>query len=287
VARRARVAALAVAFAGAVCGAAADAYATLHVRSFTMSVDRATVDLGEPFHLRIATHIDERVAEIDDLTLPDLAGFDSLGDERRCVASATGSDCDEIVTLAGTVPGTHTISGATFDAIDARNGKPSRFTTDSIVVNVVGVSAPDQNGGVLAGFAFGILRAALILALVGIALFALVWGFALRGRKPQPVAAGAPAFAPAPAPAPDPDAWLRDLARSLEADPSRASALRVRHALRDAMTASETETFADLRARGAAPPAQLAALGAVERAAFCEDERVADAVREAVPFLLR
>ncbi len=286
-ARLARLAALAVAFAGAAVAARADAYATLHVRSFTMSVDRATVDLGEPFHLRIATHIDERVAQIDDLTLPDLAGFDSLGDERRCMSSATGSDCDEIVTLAATIPGTHTISGATFDAIDARNGKPSRFTADSIVVNVVGVPVPDQNGGVFEGLAFGILRAALILALVGIALFALVWGFALRRRKPRPAFASAPAFVPGPEPSPDPDAWLRDLARTLEQDPSRASALRVRHALRAAMTARETETFADLRARGAAPPAQLAALGAVERAAFCEDDRVADAVREAVPFLLR
>jgi hypothetical protein len=261
-------------------------YATLHVRSFTMSVDRASVAVGEPFHLTISAHVDERVLQIDNLTLPDLSGFESLGDERRCTASSSGSDCVEIVTLDATIPGQRTIAGATLDAIDGRNGKPSRFTSDAVTIDVTGGPA-DPLTGLVTGFLFGALRALIVFILICIAIGALVWGYSVRRRTATPApAAPAPAATPPPPP-PDPDARFRALVAELANAPTRANALRVRHELRAAMNAREEETYADLSRRHAGSPRDLGALGAVERAAFCEDERVESAVREALPFLNR
>jgi hypothetical protein len=289
VARRARVAALAVAVAYAELAAFASAqtYETLHVRRFTMSVDRTTVEVGEPFHLSIAAHVDEPVTQLDNLTLPDLSGFDSLGDERRCVATSAGSDCVETLTLAATVAGVRTIAGATLDAIDARTGKPSRFTSDPVTVTVTGTAFLDPLRGLVSGLLFAAVRAFLIVIFVAAFAFAVVWSISMwRKPAPRPRVAVSPRVPPAaPAPPPDPNAALRALADALAHEPTRANALRLRQAMRATMDARDDETFGDLARRGAAEPPRLAALGAVERAAFCEDERVPDAVREALPSL--
>ncbi len=288
-ARRARVTALAVAvaFAELAAFASAQTYETLHVRRFTMSVDRTTVEVGEPFHLTIAAHFDEPVTQLDNLTLPDLSGFDSLGDERRCVATSAGSDCVETLTLAATVAGVRTIAGATLDAIDARTGKPSRFTSDPVTVTVTGTTFLDPLGGLVSGLLYTAVRAFLILIFVAAFAFAVAWAISMwRKPPPRPRVAVSPRVAPAaPPPPPDPNAALRALADALAHDPTRANALRLRQAMRATMDARDDETFGDLAARGAADPPRLAALGAVERAAFCEDERVPDAVREALPSL--
>jgi len=289
VARRARVAAfaVAVAFAELAAFASAQTYATLHVRRFTMSVDRTTVEVGEPFHLSIAAHVDEPLTQLDNLTLPDLSGFDSLGDERRCVATAAGSDCVETLTLSATVAGVRTIAGATLDAIDARTGKASRFTSNALTVTVVGATSGDPLRGLVSGLLYTAVRTFLIVVFVAAFAFAVVWAISMW-RKPAPRrrVAVAPHVAPAaPARPPDPNAALRALADALAHEPTRANALRLRQAMRATMDARDDETFGDLAARAAADPPRLAALGAVERAAFCEDERVPDAVREALPSL--
>jgi hypothetical protein len=283
VGERGRAFALGLAVACALASTAAHAQLLkLHVRSFSMSVDRASVALGEPFHLTISTHVDESVLQIDNLTLPDLSGFDSLGDERRCAASSGGSDCVEIVTLAATIAGSRTIAGATLDAVDARDGKASRFTTNSVVVEVTGTPG-DELSGLVSGFLFGVLRAVLIGLVVLVALGALLWNFLRRRTKPVPPAVE-PVSAPPP---PDPGAGLRELVDALAREPTRANALRLRHAMRANMSARDAETLADLKARRAAEPLTLEALAAVERAAFCEDARVALAAQEALPFLIR
>jgi hypothetical protein len=251
-----------------------------------MSVDRASVAVGEPFHITIGTHVDERVVELDNLTLPDLSGFESLGDERRCVASGTGSECMEIVTLDATVAGRRTIAGATLDAIDARNGKPSRFTTDAVTIDVTG-AAPDPVGDTISNFLFGAIRGAIVFVLVVVGVFALIWGFASRRRTSMPPPPPAVPYVPVAQPPPDPLARFRELVDELARDPSRANVRKVRDAMRASVGARDEETFGDLAARHAAEPAVLDALGAVERAAFCEDDRVADAAREAIPFLIR
>jgi hypothetical protein len=250
-----------------------------------MSADRVTVAIGEPFHLTISAHVDESVPELDNLTLPDLSGFDSLGDERRCVATSAGTDCVETVTLAATIAGQRTIAGATLDAIDGRNGKASRFTTDPVSILVTGpVPAPigDTPSNLTALF-FSFAKSATIFMLVVVAVLALTWAFfSKRGVVVQP--ASVPAPVPPP---PDPRSRFRELIDALVREPTRSNALRLREAMREAMHAREDETLADLDARAAGTPDDRAALRAVERAAFCEDARVVDAVREATPFLIR
>jgi len=252
----------------------------LHVRNFTLATDRTSVREGEPFHLTISAHVDEEVLELDNVTLPDLAGFESLGDERRCAASARGSDCVEILTLDGTQAGTHTLGPVTLDAVDGRSGRASRFATNSVTVTVEGASGLS-----------GIARSLIVGVLVGIAAAALWWGFVRRrvSSAPQPSPPPPPAVvAPPPVAAPpDPESRYRELVAALARDPSRARALDVRAELRLRAGAGSEETLGDLEARGAlrGRPGDLSALRAIERAAFCEDANVERAVREALPFL--
>jgi len=250
----------------------------LHVRNFALATDRTSVREGEPFHLTISAHVDEEVLELDNVTLPDLTGFESLGDERRCSASARGTDCVEILTLDGTQAGTHTLGPVTLDAVDARSGRASRFATNAVTVTVEGASGLS-----------GIARSLIVGVLVGIAAAALWWGFVRRRRPPAPPKVPPVAVAPPPAAAaPDPASRYRDLVAALEREPSRARALDVRAELRLMAGAGAEETLGDLEARGAlrGRPEELAALRAIERAAFCEDSNVERAVREALPYLI-
>jgi hypothetical protein len=285
VARLARALALAriLAFAPALLSATAGAQSLerLHVRNFTLTTDRASVREGETLHLTISAHFDEEVLELDNVTLPDLTGFESDGDERRCSASARGTDCVEILTLNATQAGVHTLGPVTLDAIDARSGRASRFSTNSVVVTVEGASGLSA-----------IARSLIAGGLIGIACAALWWGFVRRRRpvvSPPPVPAPAPpvTVAPAAVAAPDPASHYRELVAALEREPSRARALAVRAELRLHAGARAEETLGDLEARGAlrGRPEALSALRAIERAAFCEDANVERAVREALPFL--
>jgi len=269
--------AFAFAFAVVPVTACAQTLESLHVRNFALATDRTSVREGEPFHLTISAHVDEEVLELDNVTLPNLTGFESLGDERRCSASARGTDCVEILTLDGTQAGTHTLGPVTLDAVDGRSGRASRFATNSVVVTVEGASGLS-----------GLARSMIAGALVGLATAALWWGF-VRRRKPS--APPPPPLVSAPPPVaapPDPASRYRDLVAALEREPSRARAFDVRAELRLRAGAGAEETLGDLEARGAllGRPGDLAALRAIERAAFCEDANVERAVREAMPYLM-
>ena len=234
---------------------------------------------GEPFHLTVSAHVDEPVLELDNVTLPDLSGFESLGDERRCSASARGSECVEILTLDATQAGRRTLGPVTLDAVDARNGRPSRFATntvDVVVEGVSGMSAEARN-----------LIAAVVAILV---LGALWWRFGRRPKRvvPAPALVASPSLPPAPLPVvPAPDARLREFVDALEREPTRGRAAAVRDELRARAGAREDETLSDLVVRGAFAglPGAFAALQAIERAVFCEDANVERYVREALPYL--
>lgn len=245
-----------------------------------MATDRATVHVGESFHLTIAAHVDERLLELDNVTLPDLSGFDTLGDERRCIATQRGSDCTETLTLASTVAADRTIAATVMDAVDARNGKPSRFASNTVALHVTGV--PPHLPTWAGALAWSIVLALSPLVLVAAAAWALIWGFSRT--KPRPVAP--PPQLPSPI-VMDPDAGLRDLVAALAREPSRARALAVRAALRERVGARDDETLADIATRRemADRGRVLAALHAIERASFCQDKDVPHAVGEALPSL--
>ena len=254
---------------------------TLHVRSFTMSAEPASLRVGETFRLTIAAHVDEQILELDNVTLPDLSGFNVLGDERRCSATARGSDCVETLSVSPIVEGNRTIAATIMDAIDGRNGKRSRFSTNTIALRVAG--APPHLPGWIAEIVWSIALAALPLLAAAFVLYVILRQF---GRR-RPIARPESVAPPEPQPVVDRDARLRALVASLRDEPSRDRVLAVREALRERVGAREDETLADIvrRYRNGSHPHVLAALVAIERPSFCEEHNVARAVEEALPSL--
>jgi len=276
--------ALALGIALAPQAAAAQSLARLHVRSFEMVADRYDVKVGETIHLRITALVRERIAQLNNVTLPELSGFDLLGDERSCYPEADGGTrCVEAMSIAPQQPGDVTIAPATLDAIDARDGRPSRFATGNLSIKVE--ADPDAwFSSWLAAFGsvlWPLLRLAGVVVLAGVALAAIAWAFGRPRTAPPP---------PQPVPAQPPP--LEDfglLIARLGAEPTRANVVAVRDALRRRIGARPEETFGDLLARGAVGDDRelLAAMNAIERAAFCEQQRLGEAVQDALRVLQR
>jgi len=263
--------------------AVAQQLATLHVRALTASADRTTVHPGEAFHLTMIVRLDEPVAALDNVTLPDLSGFDVSGDERRCTATPHGSTCSETLTVAATIAGDRTIGPWTLDAVDGHTHRATRFSSNSVLVHVLGPSPLESMGALLRSLGFAALAAVVLLAIIGFA----AWVFVRALPRPKPaVAEGVPESEPPEPPRGD-DPSLRELVAALSREPTRRHALALRAALRRRIGALECETYDDLVARRALGNGEAEGFQAVERAAFCEDECVAAAAREAVSYLTR
>ncbi len=234
--------------------AAAQGLRTLHVQALTMRTDRAVVAVGEDFHLTIHVRVAERVAELDDLVIPDVGTMHVLGDERHVTHDSAGTDVDEVLTLEPAEPGLVAIAGATLDAVDARTGKPTRFTADPVRIRVGPVTGGPPWERVIAGLVLAVALVIMgVLALVRIA----------RSRRSQPSApAQAAVVVPSPAVAPSPRDSVRAALHAYRAQPSRITL----HALR-------AELY---RASGAAPGATL-----LDALRTVHDERLIAALREA------
>ena len=262
----------------------------LSVGTFRLTADPTRLHVGETMRLIMRIHVDQRIAELNNVTLPDLSGFDVLGDERTCVAARKGTDCSETITLSPNVAGVRTLAPVTLDAVDVHNRKASRFATNSVTVTVLPgapTTAPLVPGAVSSVLS-GVLRTLLTLALAVLAILAVVWGFgrARHVRAPaMPVAPLPRPVAPPPSPVPDRETRLRAAIERLRADPSRAGALEVRTLLRERAGAREEETLEDLAGRGLRDSALFEALTGIERASFVEEARVSDAARAALPSL--
>ncbi len=279
------VTAVATALAVTTDWTAAQELATLHVYDFALRADRTAVHVGEPFHITISARLAERIAALDNVTLPNLSGFEELGDERRCSETASGTTCDETLTLDATQPGDRTLGPATLAAIDGRTARPSRFITDTLVLRVTPAGAARTNDVretiyALAADGLRLALVALFLAIAG----AVLWRLRPRARHAV-VRDSAPPSAVARAPQREPPEF-EQLVAALAREPTRERVTALRHALRARAQARDDETLADLLARDALPEAAgTAALTAVERAAFCEDTQLPQAVREALPYL--
>ena len=285
-ARLAALAAIALAVAAPLRPAPAQSLQTLHVRNFALAVDRNAVTVGEPFRLTIRADVREALGRIDDVTLPDLAGFDELGDERNCTTTQSGTACLETLTLIPMTQGDIALGPATLEAIDGRSGKASRFATNvvAIVVSPGTMIAGESIRDAIYGAAGAILRIALLLLIVFVVLGFL--SFALRRRRRRPVAPSAAPVVSAPAPIVVPVASFDSLVAALAREPTRPRVVAVRDVLRTRFGAGERETLRDLTARGAVrEPRDAAALAALERAAFCDARDLPLAVEEALPYL--
>lgn len=266
--------------------ASADQPEWLHVRDFVMRVDRSQLRVGESFHLTVELRTNEAKTNCNNVILPDFYGLDSLGDERRTYTSAAGTDCTEVVTLSPTAPGVRTIAPATLDAMDATTSRPSRFSTNVVTIEVL--HAPLRTETIVWNTLIQMLKAAVV-AMLGIAVL-IVGYWALRRALPgfssvrriEP-REKSPEPGPHAAPIDEGERWHAVIAK-LSAQPTRQSVLAVRVLLRDLARARDDEAFGELLARIAAStdPRLLDVMRAIERAAFIDDDHLAEAVRDAI-----
>ncbi|MHB8230394.1 MAG: hypothetical protein ACYDG0_06355, partial [Vulcanimicrobiaceae bacterium] len=150
----------------------------LDVTSFTLSSDTGAPQLERPFHLIIAVSVTESESRLDNLVLPSFFGLEELGDARRLVAGSNGTRYRETITVVAHRSGTIHVTPAYLDAVDARNGRPTRFISNALVLHVGGgLEAP-------AAAARGIFR--LLAAGGGIAVLLLLAGaLLLLLRRPR------------------------------------------------------------------------------------------------------
>jgi hypothetical protein len=238
----------------------------LHVDALSMRADRTRLQVGQVFHLAIHVRVREHVQALDELLIPDLGTMQSLGDERHTTHGRAGTDVVETLTLEPTASGPFTFQPAYLDAIDARTGRPSRFSSNPVTVVVEGPSRLDT-------FAADLMRAIERVALFGLGLIVLVVlmvALARRiARRPRRVRKPAPAPAAPPARAPKrlPREAVADALRGYRVTPSAAQLLVLRGALFAAAGVSSGATLRDALAQ--APDHVLrVALLAAERGAF-------------------
>ena len=234
---------------------------SLHVLALGMHADRTQVRIGEPFHVAVHVRVKENVAALDELVIPDVGTLQIIGDERHTTHGPGGTDVVETITLQSPAAGRYTISPAYLDAIDARTGRPSRFSSNPLTIVVAAAAAN------LPAAPLHALAQTLGWAIAAIAVVALLL-VVMRRRRGVPVLPAAPA--PLPPPAAPPRTPHDDVAEALRAyrvSPSTAALLRLRATLFAAAGAADGATLRD--ALAATSDARLrSALLAAERTAF-------------------
>jgi hypothetical protein len=249
-----------------VAPAAARGLRRLHVDALSMRADRTRLEVHQVFHLSIHTHVRERVVALDEIVVPDVGTMLLEGDERRVTQNAGGTDVVETLTLEPVASGTYTFKSAYLDAIDARTGKPSRFSSNPVTV-VVG----DAVAGLAYPSAAAILRALLgaVFAVLAIVAAVVVVVVVLKNRRRrEPAVVTAPQSVPA---APPPPRTSRDAVaealRAYRSAPANGSLTALRASLFEAAGRNAGATLRD--ALAATSDRELrAALTAAEHAAF-------------------
>ncbi|HEY6326163.1 MAG TPA: hypothetical protein VIW73_06605 [Candidatus Cybelea sp.] len=276
----------------ALCAALVAAPGTIHaqtlgrlsVQTFWLTSDTARPRVDEPFHLVVTLRVRERVAQIANLELPLLADVELLGDERQTVSGRSGTLYRETITVVAHRAGSLAIAPATLQAIDARDGKAKQWYTNSLTLNVVGVStsALRADAAQLMSRAIAVLR--VLLWVVGIAVVAWLLAILLRRRRRVAVAPPAPVAAPAPPPiiVRSRREQLEDALVVLRAERTRASAVAVRGAIWRMIGANDGATLGDvLRRRESFVPETRELLIALERSSFTYDDDLQAAIQDA------
>jgi len=274
----ARLIAILIASAALASPAAAEQLARLHVTNLALGADRTQVKIGERFSIYVRVHVNEKVDRIDNLVLPNLLDFNNLGDEHTRQITPKGTDWTERVILEAPQAGTFTIPPAFFDAVNALNGKPSRFSSNTLTI-VVGQPSPLDDPGALGRRILGIA-----LALIGIvaAIFVLLVLFVLRLRR-TPRAAPPQSQAPTIVRVIDPSEALRAALVAAQRERTRASILSLRGELfaREGVPRGATTRDALERIPEQSHGVRLA-VGHLERAAFGPNDRLDTAIDEAL-----
>jgi hypothetical protein len=278
---RASVAFAIASFAAAVLPASAQQLPRLNVASFTFSTDTAAPKQEHLFHLIIDVRLNGRVTDLESVVLPQLDTLEIAGDEKHTVARGNATEYREVIGVIAHRGGTISIPPAYLDAVDARDGKPKRFLSNPLTLEISGpasalVPAGARHGLMLAiGFVLGAIL------IVALALLALKLRKSPAPMPAEPAAVEEVLAQPLPPPgAPD----AAEAARiRLSNDPTREGALAARSSLWASIGAGDGETLADVVRRPAAhDPALRAVLRAIERAAFTNDADRTDAIEDAL-----
>lgn len=271
--RAARVCATLLAFAP--LALAAQVLPRLHITALGLHADQTVVRPGESFHVTVHVHVREKRARLDELVLPALSNAVDLGDERRRVPSADGTDFYETLTVAANTVGTATFTPAYIDAIDPATGRGMRYSSQPLSVRVAsGTTLQDADSGALMRrLRNAVLAIVTVVIVLAVAIVALV-----RSRRPRPRPAPNPATAlPARMPG-DPVREALAVYRARGDDPA-LDALRT--ALFARAGAAPGATFADaLRALGTRDPQLARAIAVAERARFGPVHERAPAARD-------
>lgn len=258
---------------------AAQGFPRLHVTALGMHADARVVRPGQIFHVTVHVHVRERRDRLDELVLPALTDAVDLGDERRRVPAADGTDFYETLTVAAQTVGTAAFTPAYIDAVDPDTGRALRYSSQPLTVRVVsGTGVPDADSGALLRLLVGAALAVIaVLLVVIVPVVALV-----QARRRPPPASTAPPVAPAPAPAAaPPEDPLRAAARAYRAQPDDATLDGLRNALFARAGAPAGSTFADaLHALGGRDPQLARVMAVAERARFGPDAERGPAARD-------
>lgn len=262
-----RLSSLIFALAALACAASAQAQQLqrLHVRSFTLTTDTEQPKLDVPFNVTLTIWVAENV-QLQNVYLPAFAGPEELGDVREQHRSPSGTLYRETLMLVAHAPGALSIGSAYLDAIDASDGKPKRFSSNGLQLNVSGPPVPVSWSG----------RAIIwMVAIVcGLALFAI---FRSKRRVAAPRTAASP-LPPQETAARDPNPLATALLE-LRTRRDRAAVMRVRSVLWHIAGARSGQTLQDVLQLAPAADGDLRAmLAAVECAAFVEQDRLEDAI---------
>lgn len=240
----------------------------LTVTQLTLAGDTATPKLETPFNLVVTAHVRERVESLENLDLPVLAkDLELLGDQRSIVSSAAGTTYTETIRVVAHHTGNITVSPVTLDAIDARDGKPKRYSSNSLTLNVSGgaLEVPAPSFDWFSTFVAGLRWLVPIIALI------LVVRLVVRNRARQPSPAPQPEPVVLPRAVPTREGRLRDAVTTLRVDRTRVTAIRIRHVVREMVGADDAETLADVLAKAKGDEPLRGLLRALERAAFTYD----------------
>ena len=242
----------------------------LHVRSFTLTSDTLKPQVDVPFNVTLTIRLAEDVSRVQNVYLPAFIGPEELGDERQLSHSRAGTLYHETLRLVAHARGPLTIGSAYLDAVDACDGKPKRFVSNDLQLFAGASPALD---------AWHPLR------LIALALAAMVAAVALAAGILKMIARAPARPAPVPAeplpaePPPQTPNTLDAALAQLRARRDRDAVLRVRSALWHIAGAKEGQTLADVLSRPEAIDEGLRRLlVAVERAAFIEEDRMAEAI---------
>ena len=262
----------------------------LHITALGLHADARVVRPGESFHVTVHVHVKEKPARLDELVLPALTNVVDLGDERKRVPAADGTDFYETLTVAASAVGTASFTPAYIGAIDPATGRGMRYSSQPLTVRVTAgsTSAPPVDPvaeffrnsmlTLLRGVAW-LVAAAVIVVGAGIVLL-------VRSRRPRVVSA-APREAPVPprraVPAAD---RLREASAVYRARGDDASLDELRNVLFTRAGAAPGATFSDaLRALGSRDPHLARLMAIAERARFGPVHERAPAARDLLALL--